>query len=116
MPGEAFALRCEGRLTVRSRQVIVELELGCNHITCTCGHHFCYKCGCENILQLRLNARRDFCFQLSVFCNNSLDDNQLCHVWIIMSSDFLSRIQQEGLNIMHSYKMRTIAPRQRDPL
>ncbi|KAI8049883.1 hypothetical protein BDF22DRAFT_745756 [Syncephalis plumigaleata] len=26
-------------------QALVELRYGCNHITCHCGHQFCYKCG-----------------------------------------------------------------------
>jgi len=26
-------------------QAIVERTHGCNHMTCTCGHQFCYKCG-----------------------------------------------------------------------
>ncbi|KAJ7236179.1 hypothetical protein C8J57DRAFT_137915 [Mycena rebaudengoi] len=26
---------------------MVELKFGCNHITCTCKHHFCYTCGAD---------------------------------------------------------------------
>ncbi|KAL7409036.1 hypothetical protein BDY24DRAFT_242911 [Mrakia frigida] len=26
---------------------MVELKFGCNHITCTCKHHFCYQCGSD---------------------------------------------------------------------
>jgi len=26
---------------------MVELKYGCNHITCTCKHHFCYTCGAD---------------------------------------------------------------------
>lgn len=28
-------------------RAMVELKYGCNHITCTCKHHFCYTCGAD---------------------------------------------------------------------
>ena len=32
-----------------SSQVIVELTMGCNHITCRCKTEFCFKCGGASI-------------------------------------------------------------------
>lgn len=28
-------------------RAMVELKFGCNHVTCTCKHHFCYTCGAD---------------------------------------------------------------------
>lgn len=30
---------------IKFQQQIIELKFGCHHITCRCGHHFCYRCG-----------------------------------------------------------------------
>jgi DNA repair exonuclease SbcCD ATPase subunit len=36
---------------------MVELAMGCSHITCTCSHHFCYACGgAWNLATSRCNA------------------------------------------------------------
>ena len=55
----------------------------------------------------------------SVFCNSSLDANHLFLVRIVMhvlGFSFEDTVQQEELNIMHSYKTKTIAPRSERPL
>lgn len=34
---------------IHLQQYIVELVVGCNHITCRCKTEFCFKCGCKTI-------------------------------------------------------------------
>ncbi|KAI1170847.1 hypothetical protein F4777DRAFT_92073 [Nemania sp. FL0916] len=39
--------RQEGWQRCQNCSTMVELNFGCNHITCRCGHHFCYVCGAK---------------------------------------------------------------------
>jgi hypothetical protein len=47
----------EGWRECTSCQVYVQLKHGCNHMTCFCGHHFCY--GMSGLLSSFLYATTD---------------------------------------------------------
>ncbi|KAJ6784535.1 hypothetical protein PWT90_06753 [Aphanocladium album] len=91
--------RSEGCMRYFSCRTMVELNTGCNHITCRCGAEFCYVCGeewktcdCEQWHEDRLLDRAN------AIVNRDAGNGHMNH------GERAQRVEQERENLVHNHE------------